>query len=412
MADINSSLDEILAELGDSFDADIAPRKVVRSTANKLWLILRAFSRGLYGVYQVVSALRFRFDPLYCTDEELESTMRITGVTRRGGKATLLTVTIWNNNELTEKTLPIGTYNYISANGVTFTFTTQENIVIPAASFAKRDFYSSLGGSPYIGSFPVSENTNLTITESLGATIDADISFDCEDNESQLGYAEETMFEVRKRILTDNQRQEVLRILEEKLQDLPNIHECTIIGNAGLLPVNSPYLEDDDTTPVQILPQSVLVIVTGSPTEDFAKEFVALSPFTTTEAENVADSGTVYYETDTYIDGKFPVHFVKHRIEYFDVIVKYGYSSLQVSLPNVEEIMRELLRPFQASTKYQPIVQVQDYFLTLSEYQNPGVKLLSVTFSYNNSLVSYIRFDKTQLGRLRNISFQQVNLWS
>lgn len=414
MADINSSLDEILTELGDSFDADIASsqRKIVRSTANKIWLILRAFARGLYGIYQVVAALHYRFDPLYCTDEELESTMRITGTTRRPGKVSLLTVIIWNNHATETRDFLAGVYTYVSSNGTAFTLDLQDDVTIPANSFMKRDFFSSLNGEPYIGSFPVSDNTSITVTVADGIVIDEELSFDCEDNEAQLGYPEETLYEVRQRLLTDNQRQEILHILEENLKNLPNIHECTVIGNNSLLPVNSPLLEDDGETFLPILPQSVLIIITGSPTEDFAKEFISLSPFITTVPEGIAGYGTVYYETDTYINGRFPVHYIKHKIAYFDAVVKYGYSALQVSLPTVEEEFIELLRPFQASTKYQPIIQVQDYFVALSAYQNPGVKLLSVTFSYEGTSVPYIRFDKTQLARLRNISFQQVNLWA
>jgi len=412
MANINSSLDEIVTELGDSFDADITPRKIVRSTANKIWLMLRAFSRGLYGLYQVVAALKYRFDPLYCTDDELESTMRITGTARKPGKVSLLSVSIWNNNIIDPKVFPAGTYTYSSANGTTFTLEAQDAMTIPALSFMKRDFFSSVGGESYIGSFPVSENSNITITESTGAVLDTDLTFDCDDNEAQLGYEEETLFEVRQRILTDNQRQEILRILEERLQELPNVHECTIIGNSALTLVNSPYLKDDVLTYVPILPQSVMVILTGSPTAYFAQQFLSLCPFVTTIPEGVADYGTVYYDTDIYVDGHFPVHFLKHKIEYYDVIVKYGYSSRQVATVTVESTLNDMLRPFKAATKYLELISTEDYSKVLSAYQNPSVKILSISFSHKSEIVNYIRFDKTQIARLGNVSFQQVNLWT
>lgn len=414
MADINSSLDEILQELGDHFDSDIAPsgRKIVRSTANKIWLILRAFSRGLYGLYQVVSSLRFRFDPLYCSEEELESTMRITGTERKPGKASLLSVVIWNNHLTEERTLFAGLYSYNSSNGVTFTLDMQEDVVIPAQSFMKRDFHSTLGGSPYIGSFPVSDNSNITIVSEDELDIDPDISFDCENNEAQLGYPEETLFEVRQRILTDNQRQEILRILEERLQDLPNIHECTIIGNNGLTPVSSPYLQDDEETFVPIIPQSVMVILTGSPTSDFALQFLSLCPFITTVPEGVANYGTVYYSSDIYTDGQFPVHFLYHKIAYYDIVIKYGYSSKQIATISVEDTMRQLLLPLKASTRYKELISTEDVSKLLSSYQNPAVKILSISFNYNGSNVNYIGFDKTLIARLNNVSFQQVNLWA
>lgn len=413
MADINSSLDEILAELGDAFDADIASsqRKIVRSTANKIWLILRAFARGLYGLYQAIAALRHKFDPLYCTDADLESTMRITGTELRQGKATLLTVLIWNNNISETKTFPAGTYSYASANGVTFLLDLTDALVIPRNSFMKRDFYSSINGLPYIGSFPVSDNTKITVLRTDTVELDEDFSFDCEDNETQLGYAAESLFEARQRMLTDNKRQEILHILEERLNNLPNIHECTIIGNHTLLPVNSPYLQDDNVTPVPILPQSVLVILTGSPTSDFAKEFLSLCPFVTTIPTGVADYGTAYYQTNIYTDGFFPVHYVKHDIEYFDIIIKYGYISRHVANLTVEAELKKLLLSLKASTRYKEIITTEEVTKMLSDFQNPAVKILSVSFSYKSTLVNYIRFNKVQIARLNAVNFQVIPLW-
>lgn len=407
MADINSSLDEILRELGDGYDADIAAsgRKITRSTANKIWLMLRAFSRGLYGLYQVVAALKYRFDPLYCSDDELESTMRFTGTTRNSGKTSLLSIIIRNENTLEEKTLPAGTYTYASANGVVFSLLLQDPLVLPADSFAKKDFFSSLGGDPYIGSFAVSSSVGINVVNEAAEVIDEELTFDCEDNATQLGYAEETMFEVRQRILTDNQRQEVLHILEERLQGLANIHECTVIANKTLEPVNSVYLQDDEATPVQILPQSLLIIMTGSPTVDFAEQFVSLSPFITVASVGVENAGVVSYPSDIYDGGLFPVHYVPHKLVPYDVVVKYGYSFQQVSTFAVEDEMRDLLNPFRAATRVQSVITTDEFFEALQAYQNPGVKLLSVSFTSESTSVSYMQFNKTQIARLENITF-------
>lgn len=413
MADIDSSLDEILEELGDGFDADIndSNRKIVRSTSNKLWLILRAFSRGLYGLYQVVASLKNRFDPLYCTDDELESTMRIVGTSLQSGKASLLTVVIWNNHATESRTLPVGSYSYISSNGITFSLELYEEIEIPAESFMLRDFASTLGGEPYIGSFSVSENTGISVTESTGAEVSDDISFDCQENSSQLGSDAETLYEARQRILTDNQRQEILHILEERIQSLANVHECTIISNTGLTAISSSYMQDDGVTPVSILPQSVLVILTGSPTSDLALEFLSLSPFITTIPEGVADYGTVYYESDIYLNGKFPLYYLKHKVAEYNVVIKYGYSTTQTSLTDAESAMTDLLLSLKASTSYTELISAEDITDLLSEYQEPSIKILSIDFTYEGSSVKYIKFNKTQIARLGNISYQRVDLW-
>lgn len=414
MADINSSFDEILTELGDSFDADIAAsgRKITRSTANKIWLMLRAFARGLYGLYQVVAALKYRFDPLYCTDEELESTMRLVGTSLMPGKTSLLTVTIWNNHATIAKSLPIGTYSYISANGVTFTLLLQDILTVPANSFVKKDFYSSLGGQPYIGAFIVSDNSDITVVNEDNTPIDSDISFSCEDNTDQLGRAQETMFEARQRILSDNQRQEIMHILEERLRALPNVHECTIIGNPGIEPIDSPYMKDDGITHLQIMPQSLLIIMTGSPTADFALQFLTLCPFITTPPAGVSNYGVVYHDSAIYLGGRFPVYYVPHRIKYFDINIEYGYSSRQVSQSTVEAAMIDLLQHFKASTQFKEVISTDDFTSVLLEYKNPAVKLLSVSFVYNSATVNYMQFDRTQIARLQNINFTAVSMWT
>jgi len=441
MADLNSSLDEILTELGDDYDGDITPRRIVRSTANKIWLQLRAFARGLYGLYQVVAALRWRFDPLYCTEDELASTMRITGVTRIPGKTSLLTVTVWNNTDTPQELIggtngtPDGgstRYVYTSANGNTFAIDLFETIIIQPNNFTTLDFHSVIGDSFLIGAFPVSLNSNIAVTRSDGIAVTPDLTFDCEDNENQLGYPEETMFEVRQRILTDNQRQDLLHILEERLKQLPNIHECTILYNNSLIPQPMPY-RDDNNNPILLPPQAVFVILTGSPTKEFAETFLTLCPFITVDnsregstiilAEAV-DKWVVNFPSPIYINGLFPVFYVKHLIANFSVIVKYGYNALTIDTEVIEQNYTELLRPFKASTRWQQIVKIEDYFNALSAWTNANVRLLSISFvatvdgnNYFNPAfeinddVKYIIFQKTMLARLANVGFQAVSLW-
>ena len=78
----------------------------------------------------------------------------------------------------------------------------------------------------------------------------------------------------------------------------------------------------------------------------------------------------------------------------------------------MESALRELLLPLKASTRFKELISTEDVSALLSEYQNPSVKILSISFTYGGSTVNYIRFNKTQIARLNNISFQQVNLWT
>jgi hypothetical protein len=110
------------------------------------------------------------------------------------------------------------------------------------------------------------------------------------------------------------------------------------------------------------------------------------------------------------VDGRFPIHYLPHRIANYNVIIKYGYIARQVTTAAIEQAMTKLLQTFKARTKYEDLISTEDFTDALSVYQHPAVKLLSVTFTYNGTNVDYMLFDKTQIARLNTISYQQVSL--
>jgi hypothetical protein len=178
---------------------------------------------------------------------------------------------------------------------------------------------------------------------------------------------------------------------------------------------------DDEGKPVILPPQAIFIILTGSPGEDFAETFLNLCPFVTVPLEKKPDGSPViagsegwviYFPSDIYINKRFPVYYVKHIIDYFDVVVEFGYNYLSTDIALVEDNFRRLLRPFQASTQWTELVKVEDYFLTLATYQNPGLRVLSVTLLYKGENLNFIRFERTHLARLGSIGFKAVPLWN
>ena len=103
------TFDTILTEICDFFDELISPRKLSRSNTNVIYLIFKAFAKGIEVINNVCVVLDNKFDPLYCSDDDLNSSASIVGTERHKGSATGLHITITNNG-LASVTLLAGLY--------------------------------------------------------------------------------------------------------------------------------------------------------------------------------------------------------------------------------------------------------------------------------------------------------------
>jgi hypothetical protein len=388
------SIDEETTELADVYDGLIAPKKIWRNHNNKLYLILRAYAAGKVGLNDAALALRSRFDPLYCDENDLYSTAKLLGTNPREGTGSILRVTVSNKDTEEQKTLAAGVYNYQSTTGMVFSFEVandcifdpEETKVVSAISQAK-------------GSYAVGANAGIKLYRSDGAAIDGAFAFSCEDNAGQLGYPDENAFDFRTRILNDGDRQDHIKELELAIRNLPNIFECNLTFNGGTEPV-----EYDGIT---LLPRELLITITGVPTGKIA-ELVAEEVCYATHKIN--DAQVVYYENPLYVNGRYPVYFKYHDRTDFSLAVTYQYDSMKLKTDQVEAAIHTLFKPYAGMVTHIDTFSEETAYKTLSALNLPNVKILDAdVIDSGGEAVPYVRIPVTRLPRLTGIAFTPID---
>lgn len=388
------TIDEETTSLCDSFDAEIAPKSIWRNNNNKLYLVLKSIGAGFSKIRDVVLSLKYRFDPRYCAEDDLESTMLITGTKRISGKASMLRMICYNNDLSQSYTLPAGTYEYTSVDGDIFTYELQDDTAV-----APQAFVIMVLASEKQGSFPVSGETNASVVVREGSAIPSAFSFEALDNSSTLGRAEETLFEARNRILTDTTRHDSLKELEAEINALPTIYGCNLIFN----PTEEDVTLDDGSV---LSPYELLIILTGSPTAELAKLVLAHEIYRThmTTAEQV-----VWYENELFVNGRFPVYYMTHAKRRFWLTIYYDYDSGLKTDEQVEAAFNALLAKYKVMTEHVDSITEPMLYETLQGHGIAGVTLLKVYLQdmQNGELVTvpYIQIPKLMVPELQDIAF-------
>lgn len=389
MAVEDYSLDEILTILEDAFDSSVTPEKIYRNDNNKLHLMYKGDSAGLQLINKMVLSLKRRFDPQYCPDSDLSSTARIAGTSFLPAKASLVQITITNTSSADTAMLVAGLYLYPSTTGEIFTFTI-DNDVLFAALEAKT--YSAL--SQHTGSFPVDTNASVTVQRSDSAPIDSNLSFSTEENSSYLGYDAETIYEFRKRMLTDANRQDEIVQVENGIKALTNIFECNCVFN----PLTEPRTYDGIT----LATHELLVIITGVATSDIAG---VVAKHTVHKTHMVNSGDVVYHMDDIYVGGKYPVYFMKHLTTDYTITVAYNYDSTKLKTSQVEAAYNTLLSKYKNANRHVDAVTEFDIYTRLNEASLANVSVLNVNLLVGGAEVAYVTVPRTRLPRLTSVTY-------
>jgi hypothetical protein len=393
MAVKKESLDEILTRMADTYDADIAPKKIYRKNTNKLYLVLKSIAAGYSAITDAALALQNRFHPLYCDDSDLYSTALMVGTQPKEGTGSLLWVTITNESDQ-PKTLAAGRFRYTSASGMDFTFQISLDTL-----FAGLEARMVTAASVEKGAYPVTQITDMPVRRDDGAAIDPSFVFSCADNAGQLGYRDETPFEFRQRILNDANRQDHLKELELKIRNLPNIFECNLVLNDST--------EDREYDGVTLKPFELLIAVTGAPTDDMAK-LVVRDCLYATNRDTAHPEQVVYYEHDRYLDGKYPVYYHTHRTADFTLDVTYQYDAQKLQSVQVEDAINLLLNRYRNTVTHVDTITERDVYDTLAVLNLPNVLVLDVNLHENGVPIPYLRIAKTRRPNLTAVAFTAV----
>ena len=382
------SFDTILTEICDAFDTLISPRVMLRSNTNIFYLMFKAIAKGFEIINNICVVLNNKFDPANCSDDDLSSVASLVGTERLAGSSSGLLVNITNTSE-EDVTLLAGTYTYKYDDDLSFTGTVLEDKTIETHTTLSLIFMSDT-----IGSYPITEQSDITVTSDV--EISEDLTFSCDDNSSLLGVEEESDVEFRKRILTTTDRQDSLVELQTALKNLPYVFDCRVKFNPT---------EENITVDGAILPPFKMFIYCSGDIRNDIAEVVAKYAFYPTHIDSTTTHETLTYANEVFANGEYEIVVNYFKKVNFGVDIKYIADTVFLSEDSAEEQMSTALLKVYRSQIHTDFIREADIYNTLEELNIAGLTLLSVDLKYNGNEVDYVSIPVTSLAYLNTITF-------
>ena len=384
------TFDTILTTICDSFDSLISPRTLARSNTNIIYLIFKAAAKGYEIINNVCVVLSNKFDPLYCSDDDLNSSANIVGTERHKGSATGLHITVTNNGSVSA-TLLAGLYTYALDDDTKFEFEVMENTVIASGSRI-----SFIAMSEKIGRYPVTAQSTITVTSEQ--PVSSDLVFSCTDNAALLGVFEETDLEFRERINSETDRQNFMVELESEIRNLPYIFDCRLKFNP-----TSTAIEYDG----YMIPSYTLAIFySGEVKKEIAEKVCEKIICPTLQT---SDSVEVFYENEVFVGGKYGVHLIPFAKTQYAVELIYKINKTYANEYDIQKEIRTALFNTFVSEKHVDYIKEDDIYNAIEALGITGIELLGVNLKYNNSNVNYIEIPLSRIPELTNVIFTPVS---
>lgn len=384
------TFDTILTTICDSFDSLISPRKLARSNTNIIYLIFKATAKGYEIINNVCVVLSNKFDPLYCSDEDLNSSANIVGTERNSGSASGLHVTVTNNGSVAV-TLLAGLYYYALDVDTTFEFEVMNNTTIQSGSYV-----SFIAMSENIGSYPVTAQASIEVTSVQD--ISSDLVFSCTDNSALLGTTEETDLEFRERILSETDRQNTLVELESEIRNLPYIFDCKVKFND----TNAEVEYDGYTIPAYTL----AIFYSGEVKAEIAEKIAEKIICPTLQT---VDSISVAFVNDIFINGSHSFNLIPFAKTDYGVELIYKINNTYANEYDIQNEIRTALFNTFVSEKHVDFIKEDDFYNAIEALNITGIELLGVNLKYNNANVNYIEIPSSRIPRLTNVIFTPVS---
>ena len=384
------TFDTILTTICDSFDSLISPRTIARTNTNIIYLIFKAVAKGYEIINNVCVVLSNKFDPLYCSDEDLVSSASIVGTERHKGSATGLHITVTNNGSVSV-TLLAGLYTYALDDDTKFEFEVMENTAITSGSHI-----SFIAMSEKIGQYPVTAQPMITVTSEQ--PVSSDLVFSCTDNAALLGVFEETDLEFRERINSETDRQNFMVELENEIRNLPYIFDCRVKFN----PTSTAIEYDGYTIPAYTL----AIFYSGEVKKEIAEKVCEKIICPTLQT---SDSVEVFYENDVFIGGKYGVHLIPFAKTQYAVELIYKINKTYANEYDIQNEIKTVLFNTFVSEKHVDYIKEDDFYNAIEALGITGIELLGVNLKYNDSNVSYIEIPSTRIPELTNVIFTPVS---
>lgn len=383
------TFDAVVQGMCDAFDELIAPKKMLRSNTNVVYLLLKAIAKGYEIINNVCVLLFNKFDPASCSEEDLESVAYLVGTERLAGSGSGLRILCTNNNPGTA-TLLQGTYYYNPDADTSFEFEVTEDTEIPGTKFI---IYTAM--TRVKGSFPVTAQEDIKI-ESEQA-IPGGIVFSCQDNSALLGTKEETNLEFRERILTDPDRQNTIVELETAVRNLPYCFDCRLKFNNTTEPVAvGKYV---------LPPFTLLVFYSGEIKNEIAD---IISSYITCPTLETEDSKVVRYYNDVFTSGNMPVYLNPFEKETYTIDVYYKIDETYANDYDAQVTMRTALFNNFVTEQHSDYIKEEDFYTVLNSLNLEGVNILGINLKQEGQQQSYIQVPLQAVPELTEVNFIKV----
>ena len=389
------SFDEVLNVLCDEYDRLIAPKKIRRSNKNIIYLLLKACAKGYELIANIIYALDGKFDPARCQDADLISVAKLVGTEMIEGNGSGLVVRVTNTNPVDAIILRAGRYIYTFNADIRFFLDILTDTEIESTETMQFAAFSENKGS-----FPVTEQGSITLVREDEEDISPDIVFSCEDNASILGSTDETLFEFRKRILTDNSRSDILQRLELAIKNKPYIFDATLFFN-----------QSDEAVLVgttSVAPYKMLITLLGYPRDELAELVASQCIYQTVKVEG--NGGTLRYASPNMAGGAYEVHYKNFDETLYDVVVDYRYDSRLAIKSSINTEMTKALATYKFPTKRTAVIKENIFYNLIEDLNLPSVELLNITLEIDGVEVPYIDINKTSIGKLDTLTLNGTDI--
>jgi hypothetical protein len=379
------SFDEVLNAICDEYDRLIAPKKIRRSSKNIIYLLLKACAKGYEIIANVIYALDGKFDPARCQDADLISIAKIVGTEMIEGNGSGLIVRVTNTNPVDAVVLVAGRYVYDFNADIRFFLDILFDTEIESTETKQLTAFSENKGS-----FHVTAQGSITLVREDEEDISPDIVFSCEDNNAILGSIDETLFEFRKRMLTDNSRSDILQRLELAIKNKPYIFEATLFFN-----------QSEETVLVgttSVAPYKMLITLLGYPRDEIAELVASHCIYQTVQVPE--NGGTLRFISPNMAGGAYEVHYKHFDEKLYDVVVDYRYDSRLILKTNIETEITKALASYKFPTKRTSLIKENIFYNIIDDLHIPSVELLNITLTVDDIEVPYIDINKTCIGKL------------
>lgn len=381
---------EITEQLCDNYDALIAPEKIIRNNSNVIFLLLKAIAKGFELINNVCFLLQNKFNPSFCTDDDLESIAKLVGTELKKGYHTGLEIIIKNTGE-EAAVFKKGIYTYRISDESIFSFEVLENVSVD--SLQKISF---IAFSKEKGENRVQTTTPIELTSAV--SIDSVFEISCKENSRLQGKKDETICEFRERVNQNRISHDILQELQQELTNLPYVFACQLFFNDTV--------ENVVYEGITVKPFHLCIFLSGNVTKEIATVIVNKIFYPTVKTDN---SITVTYDSTSLASGSYEVHIIPFKKYLYKIKVQYGIDDLYIEEEDANEKIKDAIFLNLNKQYHTDLITEKEVYDALAQVKNGSITVFNVELiNSEGSEVPYIRVPLNKIAEIEDVVLERI----